>query len=79
MGDVIRTHIFALRRREVEHAEIARQERERLAIMEATKCCVLITTGSHPEDDTHLCLRPKDHPGYHVDKITGFTWKWKTT
>lgn len=42
------------------------------------KCCTILETGMHPEDDTHICLRRKGHKGYHTDKTTGLTWRWTT-
>lgn len=42
------------------------------------KCCEFIETGTHPMDDWHLCLRTKGHKGFHMDKHTGFTWKWES-
>lgn len=41
------------------------------------KCCEMVETGSNPYDDVHLCLRKKGHKGYHMDKETGFQWKWE--
>lgn len=73
------TSRFAERRAHTRAVERFDQETERrAAALEAGKCCATLETGSHPEDDWHLCLRTKDHKGYHMDKITGLNWKWNT-
>lgn len=85
MSDVVGAARFAQRR-----ADITRPEREAearamfdrmtehmAAQLEAGKCCTILETGNHPEDDWHLCLRTKGHKGSHMDKITGLNWKWE--
>lgn len=77
MGEVIHHSRLAMKRLQVEASE--RFERGNQALEKHTrdgKCCEMVLTGSHPEYDTHLCLRKKDHQGYHMDKTTGFNWKW---
>ena len=71
---------FAERRAHTRAVERFNQETERLAAaLEAGKCCATLETGNYPEHDFHLCLRTKDHKGYHMDKTTGLNWKWSDT
>lgn len=78
MRQVVPVHVFQAKLRRATAKERFEEENQRLeAHMLATKCCTLITTGAHPEHDTHLCLRKKWHKGDHHDKITGFSWRWE--
>lgn len=78
MGHVIPAHVFQGKQHAASASQRFEEENQRLeARMSATKCCELITTGAHPEHDTHLCLRKKGHKGYHQDKNTGLSWKWE--
>lgn len=72
---VIHTDRFK-RARENERAREMEERAEQHALR--TQCCEMVLTGGDPEYDTHICLRKKDHKGYHMDKITGFSWKWET-
>lgn len=78
MGSVIPAHVFQGKQYAANAADRFEKENQRLEErMRATKCCALVTTGAHPEHDTHLCLRKKGHKGYHQDKNTGLSWKWE--
>lgn len=78
MRRVIPSYVFLKKQHAASASARFEEENQRLeARMSAAKCCELITTGAHPEHDTHLCLRKKGHKGYHQDKITGFNWKWE--
>ncbi|MHB2251407.1 hypothetical protein [Corynebacterium aurimucosum] len=78
MRKVVPVHVFQAKLRKATAWERFEEENQRLeAHMLATKCCTLISTGAHPEHDTHLCLRKKGHQGYHQDKTTGFSWRWE--
>lgn len=78
MSRVIPAYVLQAKRYAATARERFEEENQRLeARMCATKCCDFITTGAHPEHDTHLCLRKKGHKGYHQDKTTGFSWRWE--
>ncbi|HAT1186897.1 hypothetical protein ACL1IT_01105 [Corynebacterium striatum] len=79
MNRVIPAYVLQAKQRKANARERFEEENQRLeAHTRDTYCCTLITTGAHPEHDTHLCLRKKGHKGYHQDKNTGFNWKWET-
>lgn len=78
MSRVIPAYVFQAKQHAANARERFEEENQRLeARMCATKCTEFITTGAHPEHDTHLCLRKKGHKGYHQDKTTGFSWRWE--
>lgn len=78
MSRVIPSYVFLRKQYAAKASERFEEENQRLeAHIRANKCTEFITTGAHPEHDTHLCLRKKGHKGYHQDKITGFNWKWE--
>ncbi|MBF9011325.1 hypothetical protein [Corynebacterium phoceense] len=78
MSRVIPAYVLQAKQRKARASERFEEENQRLeAHTRATKCTEFITTGEHPEHDTHLCLRKKGHKGYHQDKTTGFSWKWE--
>lgn len=73
MSRVIPAYVLQAKQRKASAWERFEEENQRLeAHMRANKCTEFITTGAHPEHDTHLCLRKKGHKGYHHDKTTGF-------
>lgn len=74
------TVTFQKRRNTTRAKELFKRENQHLEkTLKKNKCCAMETTGTHPQDDQHICLRTKGHKGYHTDKTTGFTWKWETT
>lgn len=78
MSQVVPSRVFLKKQYEATASERFEEENQRLeAHMRANKCTEFITTGWHPEHDTHLCLRKKGHRGYHQDKTTGFSWRWE--
>ena len=80
MSQVVPDYVFLNKQYRAKASERFEEENQRLeAHTRANKCCTLITTGSHPEHDTHLCLRKKGHKGYHQDKTTGLSWKWEAS
>lgn len=77
MSVVDRSADFTRKRYEEEARERSRRWDEHLEQeTRAGKCCATLETGHDPDHDFHLCLRKKGHKGYHMDKITGLSWKW---
>lgn len=78
MSRVIPSRVFLKKQYEAKASERFEAENQGFeAHMRATRCTEFITTGAHPEHDTHLCLCKKGHKGYHQDKTTGFSWRWE--
>jgi len=77
MSRVIPAYVLQSKQYASAREHVEEENRQFEAHTRATKCCTLITTGWHPEHNTHLCLRKKGHKGYHQDKTTGLNWKWE--
>lgn len=64
MNRVIPAYVLQAKQRKANARERFEEENQRLeAHTRDTYCCTLITTGAHPEHDTHLCLRKKRTQG----------------
>lgn len=74
MGELIHDQRMAQRRASVMAQE---WERNELAHLEAVKCCAFLHTPDENQgEQDHVCLRKKNHKGYHHCRDTGLSWRW---